>query len=124
MVSLEALAPAVDQACQRAEHLVQIATGHPLDVERLRTLQRRQAQERESLTRIGMSGLMTIPVTTAFLRTIQNDNVRGVKELARHHAWAYRQWRAQLSHLHRVLGAGRAGAPRQLPMRRRTSAAV
>ncbi|MDH5641836.1 MAG: glycosyltransferase family 9 protein, partial [Nitrospira sp.] len=116
MALLKELAPAVDRACTRAQQIVQAAARRPVDVASLQTLQRTQSQERESLARMGMSTLMTNPVTTAFLRTIQNDNVQGVKELAQYHAWAYRQWYAQLTHLIHALELCDQGATRRLTM--------
>jgi hypothetical protein len=37
------------------------------------------------------------------MRTLHNDNVQGVDRLARHHANAYRRWRAQLADIQRCL---------------------
>ena len=122
---LKTLAHQVDRAWARAEQIVQAAARHPVDAARLQTLQRAQSQEREALARMGMSTLMTRPVTTAFLRTIQNDNVQGVKALAQYHAWAYRQWHAQLTHLSHALDLCDQGAPRKvtmLPMSRQACA--
>ncbi|MDH5669583.1 MAG: glycosyltransferase family 9 protein, partial [Nitrospira sp.] len=110
---LEALAPEVEQACARAQRIVHAATTSPIDVPTLQKLQHVQSQERETLAKRGMSRLVSSPVTTAFLRTIQNDNMRGVGDLARHHAFAYRQWSAQLTQLIQAFGPYHQGAPKR-----------
>jgi hypothetical protein len=74
-------------------------------------------REREHIVRLGMNTLATIPITTAFLRAIQNDNVQGLGPLARHHAQAYRQWRTQLTEIHQCLCRSSGQGPSKgLPM--------
>jgi len=109
--------PMLDTLCKRADEMVRVAGRKPLATHTLQSLQQQQLQERERLVRLGMDALATAPITTAFLRTIQNDNVQGLETLARHHARAYRQWRTQLTEIHRYLSGTSCPKPsRQLPM--------
>lgn len=113
---LASLEPAVSRACGRADEIVRMAEGCPVDVKRLQSWQREQARERETLMRMGMSMPIVTPVTAVFLRAIQNDNVEGLGKLARHQAHAYRQWRTQLQHLHQMLRTWKRSVRARLPM--------
>lgn len=108
--------PRLDSLCKRAEDIVRMASRMPIPTGALASLQQEQVRERESAIRIGMDSLAIAPLTTEFLRTIHNDNVQGVEQLARHHANAYRRWRAQLADIRRRL-SGTAGARRGKPLR-------
>jgi ADP-heptose:LPS heptosyltransferase len=101
------LLPSVDRGRKRAEDIVRAATSSPVEARTLKALQLTQTRERESLVRQGMGALATIPLTVAFLRTIQNDNVWGLGELARYHARAYRQWWVQLAQVRQALSVKR-----------------
>jgi ADP-heptose:LPS heptosyltransferase len=101
------LLPSVDRGRKRADDIVRAATSSPVEARTLKALQLTQTRERESLVRQGMGALATMPLTAAFLRTIQNDNVRGLGELARYHARAYRQWLVQLAQVRQALSVKR-----------------
>jgi hypothetical protein len=104
---LAAMQPRLDSLCKRADDIVQTASRTPIATGVLASLQQAQVRERESVMSMGMESLATAPLTTEFLRTIYNDNVQGMERLARHHANAYRRWRAQLADLQgRLSGAG------------------
>jgi len=114
---IAALFPMLDTLCRRAEAIVRAAGRRPIVSQTLQSLQREQTKEREHLVRLGMDALATIPLTTACLRTIQNDNVQGLEQLARHHAQAYRRLKTQLTEIHRYLsGTAGQGSSRRLPM--------
>jgi hypothetical protein len=114
---LVVLLPRLDSLCKRAEDIVQAASRIPMATGVLASLQQDQIRERDSAVRIGMGSLGIAPLTTEFLRTIHNDNVQGVARLARHHANAYRRWRAQLADIQRRLsGAGDERRGKQLRM--------
>ncbi|MCP9440098.1 MAG: glycosyltransferase family 9 protein [Nitrospira sp.] len=121
---IEDLVPALDRACAVADEVVRVATERVVDVERLRALQRSLSCERERLVTSGMSTMATRPITTAFLRAIQSDDMEGLGAMARHHAQAYRRWRAQLVYMRQALGIRRQGKVQTLPMDRYASAAV
>ena len=87
------LLPKLDRLCQRADTIVQATRQRPVPVKRIQTLQDEQAKEREQALALGMSSPATAPVTSAFLRTIHNDNLEGLDRLAQFHAAAYGEWR-------------------------------
>lgn len=114
---IESLAPAVERACAAADEVVWVATQRFVDVERLRTLQRSLSRERERLVTLGMSTMATRPITTAFVRAIQSDDMEGLGQMARHHARAYRRWKVQLIHVGQALGIGRQNEAKTPPPR-------
>ena len=114
---IAALFPMLDSLCRRAEKIVRIAGRKPIAAQTLQVLQQEQLREREHIVQLGMNALATIPITAAFLRTIQNDNVQGLDRLAKHHAQAYRQWRTQLTEVQRYFArTSRRGPSKRLPM--------
>lgn len=114
---IESLAPAVERACAAADEVVRVATQRFVDAERLRALQRALSRERERLVALGMSTMATRPITTAFVRAIQSDDMEGLGQMARHHARAYQRWRAQLVHLGQAFGIGRQKEAKTPPPR-------
>ena len=102
---LVAMQPRLDSLCKRAEDIVREARRTPIAKGALVSLQQTQMRERDSAIRMGMDSLAAAPLTTEFMRAIHNDNVQGVERLARHHANAYRRWRAQLADIQRHLGS-------------------
>ncbi|MCP9451929.1 MAG: glycosyltransferase family 9 protein [Nitrospira sp.] len=102
--AFESLMPAVDRACTQASEIVRVVTNRPLDVRKLQTLQRSLAQERERLVSLGMKSMATRPITIAFLRTAQGDDVEGLEAMVRHQALAYRHWRTCLAQIGGALG--------------------
>ncbi|MCP9470684.1 MAG: glycosyltransferase family 9 protein [Nitrospira sp.] len=121
---IEGLAPAVERACAAADEVVRAATERFIDVERLRTLQRSLSRERERLVTLGMSTMATRPITTAFVRAVQSDDMEGLGQMARYHARAYRRWKAQLVHVGQAFGIGKQGEAETPPMHRYASTAV
>lgn len=114
---IASLFPMLDVLCGRAEEIVRVAGRRPIATKTLQSLQREQMRERKHLVRLGMNASATVPITTAFLRSLQNDNVQGLDRLARHHARAYRQWQTQLTEIHRRLaGTGSQGSSKPLPL--------
>ena len=95
--------PRLDSLCKRAEDIVLMASRMPIPTGSLASLQREQARERDSVVRMGMDSLATAPLTTEFMRTLNNDNVLGMEPMARHHAKAYRRWRTRLVEIQRRL---------------------
>lgn len=111
------LLPLLETLCRRADEIGRIASGPSISAQTLQSLQQAQRTERERAVQIGMMHPITAPVTVAFIRTIHNDNVQGLDRLAFHHAQAYRQWRNQITEIHRSLFGIRKQEPsRQLPM--------
>jgi ADP-heptose:LPS heptosyltransferase len=107
---LTGLIPMLDRLCRRAAEIARVARQNPTPAGRLRALQGKQTQEREQAVSEGMASPSTAPVTSAFLRTIHNDNVEGLDRLAQFHSAAYEQWRTGVltvrNHLERC-GASR-----------------
>jgi hypothetical protein len=97
------LLPLLEVACKRADQIARLAGRTPMNLSELKRLQREQGAEQERLIVIGMSTSGTAPVTAAFLRQLQNDNVKGVDRLARHQAGAYRTWLARVAAIDRDL---------------------
>jgi hypothetical protein len=117
MRRLADMRPRLDTLCKRAEDIARTARRTPIAKGALVSLQQEQARERESVIRMGMDSLAAAPLTTEFMRTLHNDNVQGVERLARHHANAYRRWRAQLAEIQRRLSeAGNQRRRTQLRM--------
>ncbi|MCS6897313.1 MAG: glycosyltransferase family 9 protein [Nitrospira sp.] len=104
MQAIGSLVPALDRSCAMADEIVRVATARSVDVGKLKTLQRSLAGERDQLVQMGMSSLATKPITVAFLRALQGDNVEGLAEMTRHQMRAYRQWRDRLVEVEHVLG--------------------
>jgi hypothetical protein len=114
---IDSMLPALDVVCQRADEIVRVTAGLPVDSRTLQCLQREQTLDRERVARRGLATLATLPLTTACLRLIQNDNVQGLTPLARHHAGAYRAWRTELAVLRRSLGdLEKPGVSKRVPM--------
>lgn len=97
------LFPLLEAACKRADQIARLAGRTSMDLAELKRLQREQGAEQERLVAIGMSTSATAPVTAAFLRQLQNDNVKGVDRLARHQAGAYRTWLKRITEVERGL---------------------
>ncbi|MCP9447615.1 MAG: glycosyltransferase family 9 protein [Nitrospira sp.] len=121
---IESLAPAVERACAQAREIVHVATSPPLDVKKLQMLQRSLAQEKERLVTLGMGSIATRPLTVAFLRTAQGDDVEGLEAMARHQALVYEQWWARLTQVRQALGVNDDVGLNHLPMSRFVSAVV
>lgn len=100
---LSGMMPQVETLCRQADAIVRATAQIPQSPSGLQTLQRDQAALRERVVLLGMGHLVSSPVTTAFVRNLHNDNVRGLERMARHHALAYRQWRRQLEEILRLL---------------------
>lgn len=104
---LRTLRPLVDEACRKADKIARLASRVPVDPshgKELKQLQREQGTERERLVRLGMSTAATTPITVAFLRRLQSDNVYGLDRLSQHQREAYRSWLRHLSQVERQLG--------------------
>ncbi len=97
------LLPLLEVACKRADQIARLAGRTPMNLPELKRLQREQGVEQERLVVIGMSNSGTAPVTAAFLRQLQNDNVKGMDRLARHQADAYRTWLTRVAAINRDL---------------------
>lgn len=101
--SIERLKPFLEDACRKADEVARLAGRKPIDVSQMKRLQQEQGREKERLVRIGMSSSATAPITTAFLRQLQSDNVKGLDRLARHHAGAYRTYLSRVLDIQRRL---------------------
>jgi ADP-heptose:LPS heptosyltransferase len=88
--SIQRLVPLLDAACRRADEIARLATREPINLSHVKRLQQEQGVEKERLHLVGMNSPATAPITAAFLRQLQSDNVKGLSRLARHHAGAYR----------------------------------
>lgn len=100
---LSDMMPHVDTLCRDADAIVRATAQVSQSPASLQALQGKQATLRERVVHSGMSHLVSAPVTMAFVRSLHNDNVKGLERMARHHALAYRQWRRQLDEIHRLL---------------------
>jgi ADP-heptose:LPS heptosyltransferase len=120
---LAVLFPLIESLCRRAEDIVRAALRKPVAATSLQALQREQTVERERMVRLGMQSFATAPMMTAFVRAIQNDNVQGLEQMARHHARAYRDCRTQLMTIRRILAqfSGQRSS-RELPVLPRVTA--
>ena len=88
--SIQRLIPLLTAACRKAEEIAHLAGRKTMNIAQITQLQHQQGKEQERLVLIGMGNSATAPVTAAFLRQLQNDNVKGLDRLAHHHAGAYR----------------------------------
>ncbi|NGZ95213.1 MAG: hypothetical protein CV089_03600 [Nitrospira sp. WS110] len=88
--SIQGLIPLLTAACRKAEEIAHLAGRKTINISQITQLQQQQGKEKERLVLIGMDSSATAPVTAAFLRQLQNDNVKGLDQLAHHHAGAYR----------------------------------
>lgn len=114
---LSSMIPHVDTLCRQADIIAQAARQASPSPTTLQTLQRRQTALRERAVLMGLEHMASSPVTTAFVRELHNDNVKGLDRMARHHASAYRQWRHHLETIHKQLAHKTANAShRPLPM--------
>jgi ADP-heptose:LPS heptosyltransferase len=100
------LFPLLEAACRKADEITRLAGRGSMNLPKLKKLQCEQGMEQERLLLIGMSTAATAPVTAAFLRQLQNDNVQGLDRLARHQAEAYRSWLARVAEVDRRLFHG------------------
>lgn len=101
---MRALRPLIEEAWRNAEKIARLAGRSPIDSAQLKQLkqwQYEQGVERERLVRMGMSVAATAPITVAFLRQLQSDNVQGLDRLSRHQSQAYRSWLGHVSHIER-----------------------
>jgi hypothetical protein len=90
-------------ACRRADEIARLAGRAAVNLTELKRLQHEQGAEQERLLLIGMSTAATAPVTAAFLRQRQSDNVQGLHRLACHQSDAYRAWLTRLTDIDRRL---------------------
>jgi hypothetical protein len=95
--------PQVATLCRDADAIVRATAQAPQSRSNLQTRQREQTTLRERVVLSGMGHLVSAPITTAFVRSLHNDDVKGLERMARHHALAYRQWQRQLEEVHRLL---------------------
>lgn len=116
--AIESLAPAVARACAQARAIVRVATSRPLDGKTLQMLQRSLAQERERLVALGMDSMAAKPLTVAFLRAVQSDDIDGLEKMACHQALVYEQWRARLLQVGHALAVSGHRGLKHLPMSR------
>lgn len=100
---LSGMMPHVETLCRHADAIVRAAEQVSRSPQHLQALQREQTALRERVVQLGMAHVASSPVTTAFVRGLHNDNVKGLDRMARHHALAYRQWRRHLAEIHRQL---------------------
>jgi ADP-heptose:LPS heptosyltransferase len=95
--------PHVETLCRQADAIVRAAGRVSQSPHSLQTLQREQTALRERVVQLGMTHVASSPVTTAFVRGLHNDNVKGLERMARYHALAYRQWRRHLAEVYKQL---------------------
>lgn len=100
---LSGMMPHVETLCRQADAIVRAAGQVSQSLQILQSLQREQTALRERAVQLGMAHVASSPVTTAFVRGLHNDNVKGLERMARHHALAYRQWRRHLAEIHKQL---------------------
>ncbi|MDH4370520.1 MAG: hypothetical protein OEV99_11825, partial [Nitrospira sp.] len=79
-----------------------------INLSHVKRLQQEQGVDKERLHLIGMNSPATAPITAAFLRQLQSDNVKGLDRLARHHAGAYRTYLTRVLDIERRLFAAHA----------------
>jgi hypothetical protein len=101
--SIQRLIPLLDAACRRADEIARFASQKPINLSKVKQLQQEQSVEKERLHLVGMNGVATAPITAAFLRQLQSDNVKGVDRLAHHHAGAYRTYLSRVLDIERRL---------------------
>lgn len=103
---LQRLLPLLEGACRKTNEIVRLAGRMSVNVLELKRLQHEQSLDQQRLLLIGMKTGATAPVTAAFHRELQNDNVMGLAQLATHQARAYRAWLARLTDIdRRILGS-------------------
>lgn len=120
---IQRLLPLLETACRRADEIALLAGRTSMNLSKLKSLQGEQGVAQERLVLIGMRTGATAPVTAAFLRQLQSDDVQGLDRLARHQAGAYRTWLARVVEIERYFfsssmtepgfksGFGRYGVP-------------
>jgi ADP-heptose:LPS heptosyltransferase len=101
--SIQRLVPLLDAACRRADEIARLTSREPLNLSHVKRLQQEQGVEKERLHLVGMNSAATAPITAAFLRQLQSDNVKGLDRLARHHAGAYRTYLSRVLDIERCL---------------------
>lgn len=104
--SIQRLLPLLRAVCRKAEEIARLAGRVSMNLLRLKKLQHEQGAEQERLLLIGMSSAATAPVTAAFIRQLQSDNVQGLDRLAGHQADAYRSWLARVAEVDQRLFRG------------------
>ena len=92
---MRTMMPLLDSLCRRADRIVRLAGQKPLPIQAIQALQREQAEERHKVAQAGTATWATIPLTTAALRQLHQDDVQGLDRMARHHAAAYHHWRRE-----------------------------
>lgn len=100
---LSGMMPQVETLCRQADVIVRAAGQISPSPQSLQVLQHEQTVLRERVVQLGMAHAASSPVTTAFVRGLHNDNVKGLERMARHHALAYRQWRRHIAEIHKQL---------------------
>jgi ADP-heptose:LPS heptosyltransferase len=104
--SIQRLIPLLETACRRADQIARLAGQGRINLTQVKQLQQEQGVEKERLHLIGMNSAATAPITAAFLRQLQSDNVKGLGWLARHHAGAYRTYLSRVLDIQqRLFGA-------------------
>lgn len=98
---LRRLIPLLEGACRKADGIARLASRPSVNVAELKRLQQEQVLDQARLLQLGRRTGATAPVTAAFHRQLQNDNVMGLAQLASHQAGAYRAWLAQLTTIER-----------------------
>ncbi len=106
--SIQRLVPLLDAACRRADEIARFASQKPINLSQVKQLQQEQSVEKERLHLVGMNSVATAPITAAFLRQLQSDNVKGVDRLAHHHAGAYRTYLSRVLDIERRLFSAHA----------------
>ncbi len=107
---LQRLIPQLEVACRKADEIARLVSRMSINVHELKRLQQEQGAEQERLLLMGMKTGATAPVTAAFHRQLQNDNVMGLDRLASHQARAYRSWLERVTDIdHRIFRSGAAG---------------
>lgn len=101
--SIQRLIPLLETACRRADEIARLAGHGPINLSQVKRLQQEQGMKKERIHLIGMSSSATAPITAAFLRQLQSDNVKGLDRLARHHAGAYRTYLSRVLDIQRRL---------------------
>lgn len=119
--SLQRLVPLIEVGCRRADEIALLAGRGPLTLSRVTQLQQEQGKEKERLLLVGMGSSATAPVIAAFLRQLQNDNVKGLDHLARHHAAAYRTLLTRVADIERRLFSVSEKESYLMPYRRRSA---
>ena len=101
--SIQRLVPLLEVACRRADEIARLAGQGPINLSHVKRLQQEQGVDKERLHLIGINSPATAPITAAFLRQLQSDNVKGLDRLARHHARAYRTYLSRVLDIERCL---------------------